>query len=289
MNIPLDNDKDASDYISKRRNILPKVYNCNRSDGRTNEQLHLLTTAEFSDAIETNSGALTSRFEVKKENFCCEISELRGRIMRYNLAGTEELDDSDIEDIQDDIDDVDSDLELEILCPRPIKFEDNEYPNEHSLRNGSEILNDAITAVPVEREVDSCQPVEHQYEKPDSNDVFSGDIEFEENIVGDRYYNKVNVTIKSNILELLKAWNSTRPFSTIFYDRQFVNVLLKEVFGANLTMGGLDENLLSFVKSVFSIRVNDDDARLFEFEGYVDKKCAKAKEKQQNQPSKVQF
>lgn len=112
-------------------------------------------------------------------------------------------------------------------------------------------------------------------------DTMSGNLPFAENHVGDRFYESANVSIKSNIIELLKAWNLTRPFSSVFYDQHAVSVMLKEIFGKELARGlsNLDRVRLNFVKDLFSIRVKQDEERMNDFDMYMKKKCDKFQDK----------
>lgn len=88
-----DEKDEAVAHVERRRNVLPAVYNLARSAGRRFDQNDLLTTEEFNNAMATNTEAFENHLKVKQENFCEEISGIRARIMKYNLMGTEELDD----------------------------------------------------------------------------------------------------------------------------------------------------------------------------------------------------
>lgn len=105
---------------------MPPVYNSKTSSGRTTEQLHLITPQEFDVAMATTSTELIGRAEVKIEGFRNEVSGLRKRCAERRPQSEEsavDINDSDIEDIQDDIGDVDSDFEIELLMPKPVKEE----------------------------------------------------------------------------------------------------------------------------------------------------------------------
>lgn len=129
----LDSKADAVADLRMRRNVLPAVYNLQKSDGRNTQDSVLLTAREYNSALESGFTDMNLRFVIKKEAFCSEISTLRKRIVDYNLHGIEGLDDSDIDFLEDEVDecdsDNDSDIEFEVLFPRPneviVKTEDD--------------------------------------------------------------------------------------------------------------------------------------------------------------------
>lgn len=65
------------------------------------------------------------------------------------------------------------------------------------------------------------------------NDVFSGQLLFQTTETNDRYYEDFDAAVRAPIIQCLTGWNSTHPFNTNFYDKRFVGVLLKELFGDN--------------------------------------------------------
>lgn len=108
---------------------MPAVYNTKTSSGRTTQQLHLLTPQEFDVAMAGTSTALIGRAEIKIEGFRNEVSVLRKRCAErrpQNHESIVNINDSDIEDIQDDIGDIDSDTEIELLMPKPVKEENDD-------------------------------------------------------------------------------------------------------------------------------------------------------------------
>lgn len=74
------------------------------------------------------------------------------------------------------------------------------------------------------------------------------------------------------------TWNTTPPFDSLFYDKQFAFVLLKEVFAHEMLEDGLDQLKLEFIEKVFAHRVKDH-GRLSLLAGYILKKCDKARAK----------
>lgn len=342
-----------------------------RSSGRTNAQLNLLTTAECNGAITTNAHAIHTRYDVKIERFADEISDLRHRFL--NLPENN-LNDSDILEIQEDIDDIDSDIELEILCPRPRPFKSesaNDGLNEISVLDGNNISaensdtsdisntnhrqlqlngndlefdstvstnenqhvhansnenlttlvdstekNESLASSEINLMIDTMDENQHQQTESNQNiivsqitnendaakenacaqqnnskqpidnvgdlsrdlydDDLSGGMLFTQNEMGDRFFENSNVVIRFAVVQLLTTWNTTAPFSQMVYDRLFVNILLKEVFGDELCNDNLNETTKSFVMDLFAVRVKNEAGRLKYFDEYVAKKREKA-------------
>lgn len=120
-----DSSEEATEYCEARRSQMPAVYNPKTSDGRTTKQLHLVTHIEFDIAIATASNELIENAEIKIEGFLNEVSSLRKRCayVQPHSDSIVDINESDIEDIQDDMDDGDSDIEFELLMPKPAKEE----------------------------------------------------------------------------------------------------------------------------------------------------------------------
>lgn len=139
LNYFSDTKAEADAFKSTHRAVVPGVYNMKKSGGRTTEQSKLLTTKEFNVAMDQGRTAMNTRFVVKSEKFCEEISDLRHRIVNNNANnGDEGLDDSDIEHLQEEIDDDDdNELEFDLLLPKPkivmkIEHDSNEQANEEA-------------------------------------------------------------------------------------------------------------------------------------------------------------
>lgn len=156
-----------------------------------------MTTQEFSGALQVNKDAFDTRLEVKVENFTGEIAELRGRIVKHNIHGID-LDDSDIEDIQDDINDIDSDVELEILCPKPIKQEAPDDSNTDTTSNEAV----ANTIQPEQQPPLKSLPELIRVHAPIVNDTnnLCGKISFESRADGDRHDS--NFDVQTNEIDL---------------------------------------------------------------------------------------
>lgn len=100
------------------------------------------------------STALIGRAETKIEGFRTEVSSLRKRCAErrpQNYESFVDIDDSDIEDIQDDIGDIDSDTEIELLMPKPVKEENDDVCDSsdnimqpHDQQNISDNLNSLV-------------------------------------------------------------------------------------------------------------------------------------------------
>lgn len=278
------------EYVQKRRAIVPAVYSLAKSGGRNFDETHLLTEIEYNMAVKSNFTALNTRFQVKKEKFCDEISELRQRITTYNAKGNdglEGLDDDDIDFLQEVVDDSDSDIEFEAMMPKPgldiVKIENVEKNSADSTSDAhaETEMNDTQT-----NETQSAQANEVQsvvvYECAESNeisDILSGDISFTTNDFKDRYYQDFDVSLRAAIVECLIGWNSVRPFSTFIYDKRFVGVLLKEVFSEEIGQNQLNNMHLDFIRCLFETRVNGDAARANAFDSIVGEKRCKAKDK----------
>lgn len=262
-----DTKADAVEYIAKRRTILPPVYNTKRSEGRTTHQTKLLSQKEFNAALGSGYTAMNSRFVIKTEKFCEEINELRNRIVNYNVGvGDDGLDDSDIEFLQDEIDEAsDSDAEFEAIMPRPaieVSIKE-EVPNES-------------TELQAVQEADSSgnATIDEQ-----QDDVLYGALKCVVNDVNDEYFPDFDVSIRTPIAKCLRAWNTTHPFNTSFYDARFLGVLLREIFGSRFADERLEAMKMDFLKCLFEVRVKSDEDRLKKFDAIVEEKCRKSKDR----------
>lgn len=285
-----DTQAEAVHYVEKRRQIIPAVYNLARSEGRSKEETKLLSSKEYNNALGSGFTALNARFEVKKEKFCDEVSELRKRICEYNSKGIHEaadLDDSDLEFLQDEVEESDSDIEFEALLPKPVevavKIEDADQPDEfgqlnYSSQSDQNEVNENVSSTSADNPV-IVQADEVNNESDENINALSGSIAFDTNDVNDHFYPEYNAAIRSSIIKCLVAWNSTFPFNTSIYDKRFVGVLLKELFGARYAQNEVDEKRISFIKRLFQIRVKDDVNRFEAFDAIVKEKQDKAKEK----------
>lgn len=108
-------------------------------------------------------------------------------------------------------------------------------------------------------------------------DDFSGSIPFVVNGADDRYYEDYDVGLRAAIVGCLSAWNKSRPFSSVIYDKRFIGVLLKDVFQDELALNDLNEKKMVFIKRVFEIRVDGDVGRASKFDSIVDEKHTNAK------------
>lgn len=165
------------------------------------------------------------------------------------------MDDSDIEYLQDELDDGEDEMDY-----------------------STPVLNEATnsTLATVE-ESNAGNGDESEFENAsDAVDKLSGSAKFTTNEVKDRYYETYDVGIRAAIVDCLIAWNTSRPFCTVIYDKRFIGVLLKEVFGDELAEECLCSNRLEFVKFVFEHRVDDDVSRSNTFNSIVAEKREKA-------------
>lgn len=91
------------------------------------------------------------------------------------------------------------------------------------------------------------------------------------------------MVISANAVEKLKGMNNT-----IFFDRQFVKVLLKELFDKdrlrNLDAIGLDAKRISFIQEIYNIRVGNDIARKSRFLTIVQIHCDNARQRANKKP-----
>lgn len=255
-----DTKAEADAFKSTHRAVVPGVYNMKKSGGRTTEQSKLLTTKEFNVAMEQGRTAMNTRFVVKTEKFCEEISDLRHRIVNYNANnGDEGLDDSDIEHLQEEIDDDnDSQVEFDLLLPKPqivmkIEHDSNEKANEEA----NQATND---------EMDTPNG---NIENVQVDDVLLvGNINYEKNAANDFHFPEFQTTIRSSIAVVLRAWNTNVPFKFYIYDKKFIGVLIREVMLTHMgnTEEGMDEKGIAFIKRLFEIRVDGDEGRLSTFD-----------------------
>lgn len=250
-----------------------------RSEGRTTTESKLLTANEYNNALSSGFTSMNHRFVVKTEKYCEEVVELRKRIVDFNKKNDDKdgLDDSDIEFLHEEIDESDSDIEFEAILPGPsvyvIKTEadDNSEVNSNTeLQDNNTIGN--ITSTSLD-DASSIIP----------NDVFSGQLLFKTTETNDRYYEDFDAAVRAPIIQCLTGWNSTHPFNTNFYDKRFVGVLLKELFDDNYSDKELDDKRILFIKTLFEIRVKNDEIRCMEFDSIVKEKQERAKNKKQNQ------
>lgn len=83
-------------------------------------------------------------------------------------------------------------------------------------------------------------------------------------------YKGTPIRITANAVETLKEMNNT-----IFYDRKFVKVLLKDIFNKErlekLEPLGVDSKQIDFVKEIYNARVGNDVARISRFLSIVQK------------------
>lgn len=284
---------EAVAYVTKSRAITPAVYNSKKAEGRTTKQTALLSQQEYNAALGSGYRAMNNRFVIKTEKFCDEISELRNRIVNYNVGnGNDGLDDSDIEFLEDEIGDAsDSEAEFEMIVPLPviitkIKSEIDHETEENVSTSAATQVADAEENVVVAQEPDETIAIgpEPEAESNDGaseqhNDILHGPLKCVVSEVGDQYYPDFDASIRKPIVEILRAWNSTVPFNAHLYDSRFLGVLLREVFGSRYNGDQLDEKRISFVKRLFEIRVNGDMDRFNNFDAIVREKRQKANEK----------
>lgn len=231
----------------------------------------MLSQHEFNAALDSGCTAMKNRFVVKTEKFCEEISDLRMRIRNYNV-GEDGLDDSDIEYLEEVIDDSsDSEAEFQAIIPQPgivvVKTDSNEVEENVSTestqtQSGPVPQNDII---------------ENSIEHEQHNDDLYGLLPCEPNDVNDLYFPDYDTSIRAPIAKILRAWNSSHPFSTYLYDKKFLGVLLREVFGTQFKE--LNKTRITFVKRLFEVRVDGNVDRLNSFDAIVEEKRQKANEK----------
>lgn len=253
-----------------------------KSGGRTTEQTKLLTGKEFNAAMEQGLTSMNSRFEVKTEKFCDEISNLRNRIVQYNANnGDEGLDDSDIEYLQDEIDDDnDSEVEFGLLLPQPqpvLKLE-TEDDESYEATNDTVVTNNEQPSTS-QSSVLVARPNENIEHGEQVDDALVGALNYELNGANDLYFPEYNATIRSSIALVLRAWNSTAPFNLYLYDKKFMGVLVREMMLTQMHSAeeGMDEEGVSFIKHLFAIRVDGDATRLSKFDALLQEKLQNAK------------
>lgn len=235
-----------------------------KSGGRSTYQTQLLSANEYNNAINTNHTMVNERFDIKKEKFCDEISELRNRIVTaHNTSGIDGLDDSDIEFLQNEIDESEA--------------EDDELMSQVEIANNDSTNGNAADSTFMDDiETENTGTVENDVNVTEVLDDFSGAMQFTTNDFNDRYYHDYDVAVRASIVGCLSAWNKSSPFSSIIYDKRFIGVLLKEVFQDELDTANLNATQLAFIKQVFDIRVNGDETRLNKFNSIVTEKQQKA-------------
>lgn len=295
-----DSKAEAVAYISNARPTLPAVYNSKKSEGRTAQQSQLLSREEYNKALGSGYTAMNHRFVIKTEKFCDEISELRKRIVDYNVGnaanlGDEGLDDSDIEHLQAEIDDDnDSEVEFELLFPKPsvvvVKLEcnnedDSENAHQNESPNGSLTDGDVLTQSHVSETADGdvrtqlhvlqSGSVENNVNEQQTGDVLIGPLNYEQNDANDLFFPDFDTTIRAPIVTVLRAWNSTSPFNLYLYDKKFVGVLLREIMATRKQNAedGMDEQGMVFIKRLFEIRVQSDEVRLSNFDALFKEKA----------------
>lgn len=263
------------EYVNKRRPVVPAVYSLAKSGGRQFKDTHLLTELEYNNAVKSNFSAMNVRFKVKAEKFCDELSELRSRITAFNTKqndGLEGLDDEDIDFLQEIVDDSDSDsdIEFEAILPKPqliiVKTEEN-------------IVDNGAQANETQSTEDNGNGGSNSLDSFEEEDALSATMPFTTNDFKDRYYQAFDVSIRAAIVECLIGWNTTRPFSTVIYDKRFVGVLLKEVFTEEMGQENSNDERLDFIKRLFEIRIKGDEIRANGFDSIVAEKRCKAKNK----------
>lgn len=247
---------------------------------------------------------MNDRFVIKTEKFCEEISDLRKRIVNYNIS-IDGLDDSDIEFLEDEIDEASDDSEEEFAAiVQPVANEDEANEVDANDVDANEIDANETDANEIDaNEVDSntsnnietvkegdvsvseedANDKSHDDEQHD--DVLNGSLRCVENDVKDGYYPQYDTSIRAPIANVLRAWNSSHPFNTYLYDKRFLGVLLREVFGGQ--MEELDEQRMAFVKYLFEVRVRGDGGRLNNFDAIVEEKQQKANSK--NRPVSTEY
>lgn len=277
---------------------MPVVYNRKKSEGRSTAETQFLSKKEYNNALDVGFTAMNNRFIIKTEKFCEEISDLRQRIIHYNLHGEEGLDDSDIDFLQDEIDDdSDSDIEFEALIPQPvvsIKLEnDDEIDNSENVAKNDETISNSQMVGNVSLNQSQPHPLNHDESQLVSNgstsannekqapidDVLFGRLTCVKNDLNDHYYPDFETSIRAPIANVLYAWNSTHPFNSLLYDKKFVGVLLKQICGTRCTDDDLNDKQLGFIKHLLKIRVKGDVSRLNRFDAIVAEKYQKAKGK----------
>lgn len=281
-----DTKAEADKFLVRQRTTHPAVYSMAKSGGRTTKQTQLLSTNEYNNAIGTNFTALNNRFDVKKEKFCDEISELRNRIVAYDCSGLDGLDDSDIEFLQNEIDNSDDDADndeslphVEVVAQQSADAEVADVQDETiGSENGNNIEADSTyesaneTANETTNNNETNETEANQVQSSDEVDDLSGTISFVKNEFNDRYYAEYDVALRNAIVECLRAWNKSAPFSSVIYDKRFIGVLLKEVFRDELASKDLDVKQIVFIKRVFEIRVDNDAVRASKFDSIVAEK-----------------
>lgn len=103
---------------------------------------------------------------------------------------------------------------------------------------------------------------------------------FQEN--KDRFYAKVDVTIRESIVDTLLLWNRMPLYNNKENDFMFVQFLLIDIFGGKkLSKCDLsDEKVkLCFARELLAIRVKDDLSRLGNFEKYAERIMKQFKDK----------
>lgn len=218
-------------------------------------------------------------------------------------------------------DDSDSDVEFELFFPKPqsmVKLESNDeddVDDTHQSDAPNDPLADKLTPNTAESNVsltddllpnpiqsnaslnDDLPPNQIQSNASSAelasgsndnsvgannvDDALYGSLNCEKNEVDDVYFPEFDTTIRAPIVNVLRAWNSTHPFNSYFYDKKFLGVLLREVFSTRMRRfdEDLDEQGISFMKRLFEIRVNHDKVRSCNFNAIFKEKCQSAKEK----------
>lgn len=252
---------------------MPPVYNSKKSDGRTTQQTKLLSQHEFNAALGSGYSAMKNQFVVKTEKFCDEIGDLRMRIRNYNLGNQDHgLDDSDIEFLEEEIDDSsDSEAEFDAIIPQPALVVIKTDSNEDEENVSTESTQTQSGPVSPDNTIENSNELEQQ------NDNLYGLLSCEPNDVSDLYFPDYETSIRAPIANILRAWNTSHPFSTYLYDKRFLGVLLRETFGTQFME--LDENRISFVKRLFEVRVDGNVDRLNSFDAIVEEKRQRANEK----------
>lgn len=120
--------------------------------------------------------------------------------------------------------------------------EQNNTTNDNQ-NNGSFDFNENVTSTENEATVET--------DAEGDSDAFNGNLVFTTNESNDYYYPEFDAGLRAPIVKCLLGWNTTHPFNSDFYDKRFVGVLLKELFGnRNYVDNELDPKRISLVKSL---------------------------------------
>lgn len=306
-----DTKAEGVEYLRRRREIIPGVYNPLLSEGRTTAQTRLLTGREYNIALNTGLNAMSNRFMVKQEVFIDEISELRKRCADA-VDAIDGLDDSDIEFLREVVDESDNDSDFEALINQPETVQaENPIDNSNDLNateedfvtanSSQEIVeaNDAqinqihdqptdnVSSTNVQqaqlKSLDGSEQRNATIQNADDDNIdisaLSGEINVHQTEVKDLIYPVYDSSIRFPIAKMLITWNKTYPFNTRIYDKRFIGVLYRDIVGIQP-----EENVLKgieFMKRLFEIRVQNDETRNNDFDDIFDDIHEKQKQKKE--------